>query len=151
MRWRIVELLLVLPLALIAVWDGARVAIVRKATRGAPEAGGYVVLLGVLLAILILVYWFRGRSREEDTGISGGTEGLRWVWLGFAILVLYAFLIEPLGYLLSTVLFFVVYLRVFGGYRWTPIVAGSLAIAVSATYLWAKLEMMLPRGLLPWP
>ncbi len=42
-RWRIVELLLVLPLALIAVWDGARVAIVRKATRGALEAGGYLI------------------------------------------------------------------------------------------------------------
>ncbi len=68
-----------------------------------------------------------------------------------ALLAMYALLLDYLGYLLSTALFLFLYLRIFGSYRWAPILIGSIVAAVASAYLWTNVGLMLPGGISPWP
>ena len=148
-RW--LEPLVLLLLAAVAIWDGRMVILTRQETMGAREAGSWVVLLGILLFCAAIVYGLllnRGFDAESHWKLG---HNVKMVVMALAILACYVFLIDRLGYLLSTALFFTSYLRIYGSYRWTPVVIGSLAIALVSTYTWAFLGMMLPTGILPWP
>ncbi len=139
-------------LAAVAVWDGGRILVLKWGKMGVAGGGGYLLLLGLLLACLAIVHFFQGRSGGSESGYHWGqTQDLRRVRLAVLLAVGYVLGIQYLGYLLASALFFVVYLRLFSSYRWLPIVVCSFAGAVGAAYLWAHLGMMLPQGILPWP
>lgn len=148
----IVQPLLLLLVAVVAILDGVRIVVGKQDMVGAREGGGYVVLLGLILACLAVAYASQLRKPVTRPGFHWKAQtGIHWVPIGFAILAGYILLIDHLGYPLSTLLFFITYLRVFGAYRWVPIIGGSLAVAVALTLLWSALGMVLPRGPLPWP
>ncbi|MDI7261041.1 MAG: tripartite tricarboxylate transporter TctB family protein [Thermodesulfobacteriota bacterium] len=137
-------------LAFLGIWDGVRIIIKYKNEIGGREAGGCLVLLGLFMICLTTVYWFQ--TCKNRIGGKGDAEGgNRWIVSTLALLAGYAILINFLGYLLSTAVFLVLYLRIFGAYRWLPIVIGSLIGAVGSAYIWAKVGLMLPGGFLPWP
>jgi hypothetical protein len=71
--------------------------------------------------------------------------------IAILILLAYTLLMPVLGYLLSTVLALVVYLRIFGKYRWTFILGFSCVVSIGSAWLWDWLAIMLPTGPLPWP
>ncbi len=90
-----------------------------------------------------------GAQLRGAAPVAGGGDPLGPI--AFGLLLAYIFLWDYLGYLISTALFFLVYIRVFGSYRWLPIVMGSLVAAIGSAYVWTLFGMMLPGGILPWP
>ncbi len=147
-----IETLVLFVLGVVAVWDGIRTARYYEGRLGAMEGGAYVALLGVLLAILAVTHGLKDRSTQPEPGTGPDPQkGLRWVLIAFGIFAGYILLIDPAGYLLATALFFTVYLRFFGHYRWAPILVVSIAVAVVASYGMAAIGIMLPLGVIPWP
>jgi putative tricarboxylic transport membrane protein len=119
-----------------------------------PGPGFVTVLAGILIgcmgAVLILM-GFRGKGmdREEAPAILA----LPWRRLGWTIVLLaaYSLLMEPLGYLLSTVL--VMFGLFFDSQKRNWL--GSTFFSISATlvsYLIFEvwLRSQLPRGVFPW-
>lgn len=147
-----IETVVLFLLGIVAVWDGIWTARHYEDRLGAMEAGGYVMLLGAVLALLAVAYGLKSRSARFESGAGPRLQnGLLWVLIAFGIFAGYILLIDPAGYLLATALFFAVYLRVFGSYRWAPILVVSIVIAIVASYALAAIGLMLPLGVIPWP
>lgn len=146
MRLKTLETLVLGALAALVLWDGVHLASRYKEQLRAMEAGGYEILLGLLLAALTALYWFR----EAGTRWTWGSGG-RHVACAFGILAAYILALPPLGYLLSTLLAVVAYLRILGGYRWRSSLLFAGGFAVGTAWLWAWLAIVLPQGILPWP
>jgi len=100
----------------------------------------------VTLACLTGLYWIR-ETRAGWTDAQGG----RNVVTAFGILAGYAIVMPYLGYLLSTLLVTVAYMRGLGGYRWRISLIFAVVFAVGSAWLWARLIIVVPQGPLPWP
>ncbi|HSB72976.1 MAG TPA: tripartite tricarboxylate transporter TctB family protein [Candidatus Methylomirabilis sp.] len=146
MRLRTIESALLAVVALTAVGEGLRIIFGYTTRLRAFEAGGYLVLIGLLLAGVTILYWRREPEARWEVG-----QGGRWVMIAMLILVAYTLLLPVLGYLLSTTLVFIVYLRAFSTYRWPFILGFSCTVGVGSTWAWDQLAIMLPAGPLPWP
>jgi hypothetical protein len=150
-RQRAVEASVLLTLAAAALWDGGRLVLLERASQPqALEAGGYEIVLAGLLACLAVLYWKRERLRP---GLDWKAEyGRCKVLIGFAILAGCVAAMPYLGYLLSTAVLFVAYLRMFSSYRWLFILAMTVVAAVGSAWLWTAVDLSLPQGIfLPWP
>ena len=150
MRKRTIELAVMLALALTALADGVRIV------RGSGEyrqglAGGFQVLIASLLVFCAIVYWVRAERVAVQWDAVTKDQGLRWVFIGFAIFAAYIAAMPVLGYMLSSTLAFIVYLRVYSSYRWGTVIGGSILLGVGSAYLWDWLETGLPQGFVPWP
>jgi len=145
-RLKAVELIVLFTVAAAVLWDGARLASRYKEHLRAAEAGGYEILLGALLSALAILYW----RREESTLWVGG-RGERHVAFAFGILAVYTLAMPHLGYLLSTGLAVTAYVRILGGYGWAPSLIFACVLSISSAWLWARIAIMLPQGVLPWP
>lgn len=62
-----------------------------------------------------------------------------------------AALIPWVGYLVSTMVFFLFHLRLIGGYRWSKALVWSVGLGILFAYVFAAAGMMLPQGPIPWP
>lgn len=142
-----------LILALLPAWNGIQILVKYQNKVGARAAGGYLILLGLLLIGLTVAYWFKaGKNRTSTKETPDGDKGgNRYILTGLALIFGYVLLMDFLGYLLSTAVFLILYLRIFGAYRWTPIVIGSLIAAAGSAYGWERVGLTLPGGILPWP
>lgn len=152
MRATSIEPLLLTLLAGISIWDGVRIIRREQETVGGIEAGGWIALIGVLLIVATAAYWYHRVKRK----IGGGSdwalgENVHLVGIALAIILAFVLLLARLGYLLCSALFFVAYLRFFGRYKWLPVLVGSIAFAMGSALLWAKMDMMMPQGVIPWP
>ncbi len=143
-RIKQIEVGILFALSAIVVMDGMVLTNLDRMRAG--ESGGYEILIGLILASLTVLYWFRG-SAGEWTGGPGG----RYVAAAFGILAAYAFIMPHLGYLLSTLLVTVAYMRGLSGYRWLPSLAFSVVFAIGTAWFWAWLVVVVPQGILPWP
>jgi len=141
-----VELAVLSLVAITALAEGVRIMIRHATSLRAFEAGGYLALLGGLVVGLAIVYGIR----EPPERWEGG-QGVRWVLVAMALLVAYALALPVLGYLVSTVLAFVAYLRIFSSYRWVFIVTFACGMSLASAWLWTFLAVILPQGILPWP
>jgi hypothetical protein len=141
-----VELAALALVAATALAEGVRIMIRHRASLRAFEAGGYLVILGALLAALGVVYALRAPAERWQE-----TQGGRRVLVAVALLVAYALALPVLGYLLSTALALVAYLRAFSAYGWAATLAFASAVAVATAWLWRFLVVILPPGVLPWP
>ncbi len=146
------DMLLLLLVGLAGIVDGLRIILTKTDTVGSASAGGWLVLLGVLLGIGTFKLAMQGGIQsEQDTATA---DAGRQLWLPvtvLAMLLIYVVLITPLGYTLATLLFMAIYLRVFGKYGVLKVATISIAFALGSSWLWAALDMMLPQGILPWP
>lgn len=146
MRIKPLEICILLTLAAVVVGDGIVLASTWKERMRALESGGYEILLGVTLAGLTVLYWIR-------------EPGIRWVHAhgtghvaaAFGILCGYVLVMPYLGYLLSTLMAVGAYMWGLGNYRWVSSLAFATAFAVGTAWFWAKLVIVLPQGILPWP
>jgi hypothetical protein len=146
------DILLLLLVGFAGIIDGLRIILTKTDTVGSASAGGWLVLLGVLLGIGTFKLAIEDSIQPEQGTPTADTE--RRVWLpitALAMVLIYVALINPLGYMLATLLFMAIYLRVFGKYGVLKVATISIAFAVSSSWLWAALDMMLPQGILPWP
>lgn len=152
MRARTIESLAVQLFAITAILDGGRIILSSEGGQGPVASGGYLAALGLVLLSLALVYHAPGTGQAPEVPTAWGERAsLGRVGLALAMAVGYVSLIGPLGYLLATALFFILYLRLFSAYSWVPIVTGSVTGAMGSAYLWATLGLTLPSGIIPWP
>ncbi|BDG59536.1 tripartite tricarboxylate transporter TctB family protein [Caldinitratiruptor microaerophilus] len=140
-------------LALVTAGEGWRLISRYGSQLGGRQAGGYLVLLGAALMILTLLGRHRGEFAGDPGPATGGgpAGGARRVTVCLVILAGYVFLTPRLGYLVSTVLFFLTYLRVLGNYRWAAAIALSALFGVGSAVVFAQAGMVLPRGMIAWP
>lgn len=71
--------------------------------------------------------------------------------LGIIIFVLYAFLLGYLGFIPTTFLFLIIWMRVIEGIRWTTILSISVGVTAVLYFIFEYfLEVPLPMGFLSW-
>ena len=142
-----------LALSVIAIVDGFRIILGHSSTFGATYAGGYLVLLGLLIGSLTVYAWLGGKlekPRSQDEKAEKGSVPKKVV-LCLLILAGTSLLVPRLGYMLSTIIFFLAHLRLLGGYRWLPAFLWSSSLGVLFAYILTIAGMMLPQGPIPWP
>lgn len=66
------------------------------------------------------------------------------VWMG-----LYYLALEPLGYIVSTTIFLLALMAWFNRGKWIANVLSSLLFCVGSYFMFVKLDVNLPRGILP--
>lgn len=144
-----IDVSVLLIVGLLGIVDGMRIILTKTDTVGGAAAGGWIVLLGGFIILGSYKLPLQSRS-QQDTLAAVGAGQLGPPLTALSMLFVYIASIEWLGYALSTMLFMVAYLRVFGRYNILRVVALSVAFALSSSWLWAKMDVMLPHGVLPW-
>ncbi len=141
-----IEVAALAAIALIAIGEGFDLADRHADHMRAMESGGYLVLLGAILAGLTTLYGLRAPAT-----IWRVAAGDRRVAAAFAILVVYAVAIPYLGYLLSTALAVFAFLTGLGRRSFLFGTIFAVAFAVGSAWFWKALGVILPRGIIPWP
>lgn len=107
--------------------------------------GRYSLMLGFLLIILgstYVILYFRERLEKKY-------EGRMQIVNIIVILVLYLFLVNIIGYLLASMVFFFLIFRISGFRSWPIIASLSIGISILFHLLFVYLlDMMFPSGLL---
>lgn len=120
-----------------------------------PEGTGFfpvIVTAGLLFfsALFALQTTLRPDEALEEH-VAEEAEATSWRTVGLAItcLLVYAFLLTPLGYVVATTIFFPVVARVFGSRRWVrDVIIGLLASIVLFVGFTQFLGVRLPLGIL---
>jgi len=116
---------------------------------GAPGPGFFPVWVGAGLMAFAVLLWVRpqGTLRMGDL-LPRGKEARRVAWV-LGALILYAALLKPVGFLISTFFLFLTLLQFYQRGRWWAAVALSLAAVLGSYWLFARFfEMPLPEGLM---
>jgi len=106
------------------------------------------VILGIMSLIIYIRGW-RNKKSEESEIHSLGKLNIGKIILVLASLFIYALLMEKLGFILITLLFFVFLLRIIEKKRWFFTILTSVVVTVLAYLLFETwLQSQLPKGLL---
>jgi putative tricarboxylic transport membrane protein len=120
-----------------------------------PGAGFVALATGLFLIVIGAVMCFaRGRTPKQQgsTGMRGNfiRRFFRFAYM-VALLVLYGFLLEPLGYLIATfLLMYGLFFNLEGRRFVFPLFASLASVAVTYTVFEIWLKTQLPRGMFPW-
>jgi putative tricarboxylic transport membrane protein len=108
---------------------------------------GLALCLIVLSLALIIKSWKRNTS---PTPFWPQRTWLRPL-LGVTIFVVYALVIQRLGFVLSTLLFLIVWMRLIERVRWRTLVGISIGTTAGLYFIFVFfLEVPLPTGFLKW-
>ena len=143
------------PPALLTVAGLVAVNEARRLRFGAVTAPGpgffpLVLAAGFTLVCLILLVAALRAPAGAASAESGGDGGIRWKVLGtLGVMLAYAFVLEPIGFVAATCGLLCFFFRALEGMRWTVAVAASALTSV-VTYVIFKvwLYVRLPPG--PW-
>jgi putative tricarboxylic transport membrane protein len=122
-----------------------------SANRPGPGFFPFIAAVGIgLIAALRLLASVRASASAEnpDLGIAGEAKLVFYVIAGMTA---YAFLLEPLGFLLCTLLLVGFYLKAIAGRGWPVTLAFAIAVALTShVFFDVLLRAELPRGVLDW-
>lgn len=130
--------------------EGFRIILTKTDTVGGAAAGGWIVLLGGLIVLGSYRLPLQQFRPQQDTPAPATASQLGPPLTAVSMLFVYIASMEWLGYAVSTMLFMAVYLRVFGRYNALRVAVISVSFALSSSWLWSKMDVMLPHGVLPW-
>ena len=121
---------------------------VEKAGTPGPGLMPFLCGLSLLLVSLYMLAAFLLRNRAgEESAVEGQAKPNRGlIILILAVLLGYAFLLEPLGYLLTTGLTLFFLFHRMGG-RWGTAALASAATAVITYLVFTQLGVLLPEGI----
>jgi hypothetical protein len=105
--------------------------------------------IGVIAALrLIGSVWVSVSAENSDLGIASEAKLVLYVIAGMSA---YAFLLEPLGFFLCTLLLVAFYLKVIAGRGWPVTLIFASAVALTSHIFFdVLLRAELPRGVLDW-
>jgi putative tricarboxylic transport membrane protein len=113
-----------------------------------PLPGFFPFLVGfmiIVLSLILLIQGFLGRSKAPQP--FGNWQRPSTM---VACMSAYAAILEPLGYVLSTIFIAAITLRILGVMSWKVISLSSLILSVGAYFLFTRmLGVELPAGILP--
>jgi putative tricarboxylic transport membrane protein len=108
---------------------------------------GLALCLITLSLVLIFKSW---REKTPSTPFWPQRTWLRPL-LGVTTFVFYALVIQRVGFLLSTLLFLIIWMRLIERVRWRTLVGISIATTAGLYFIFVFfLEVPLPMGLLKW-
>lgn len=113
-----------------------------------PGPGAWPFLLAITLSLI--GGWLVFRPQPETQGIPASTP--RWGKWAMALGTLfgYVFILEPLGYIVATVLLLLVQLRWVEDRPWTTsLLTAALAAVISFLIFGLWLRVLLPSGIIP--
>ena len=117
-----------------------------------PGPGFFSLFGGIFLGVFSAILFFRSlvsQARKKDRKAKGQEENLRFVFYVFAGLLVYAFVLEWLGFILSTFLLVVILLRFFDPQKWWKLLLTAGVASVSTYVIFAVLlRSELPKGIL---
>ena len=116
----------------------------------APESGLWPLVLAVLLSVGSVAYFFRSlKGRGAGQAFFSRPGSWRQIALALAVLFLFAFLLQRMGYLLSTFALIAILLRTLRPQRWW-VVLGTACVSAVVSYLLfdTLLGIDLPKGIL---
>jgi len=151
----ILEAIPLLVFSLLGIAEGLRLTITREA-KTAPSMlgpGTYILVLGFGLLITVIFNFlsnYRDISRTKKADLSQRREMpvSRVVVAMIGIFAMYAILIDIIGYVIPTVLFFLLAFRILGVRSWkTNIVLTSVVVAGLYVVFIRYCEMIFPRGI----
>lgn len=153
MRTVLAQIGVLVLLSTLSIVEGITIITDNAGTYGANLAGWYVIGLGSILALMTVLHIFNNRDRlkvlrtatqpKQDADQVGQQ---RRVWLLLLLVAVYIISIDFIGYTLSTVLFFIIFLRFLGGYCWGKTVMYSLLFGVIFGFVFMQVGMALPTG-----
>lgn len=118
---------------------------------GSPQAGFFPLILSSLLAILSLVFLAQaiGAPKERPAKSPGRSTTWNKIVLAIGALVVFAFLFETLGYVISTFLFIAFLLSVVERQKWSLVVIVAFFTSLTTYVVFGLLlNTPLPGGIL---
>jgi putative tricarboxylic transport membrane protein len=152
---RLIELLVLLIVGLGSIVEGVRLIGMDNVQFDRLGPGGYNIGIGTILIILGIAYFLNIRKEaKEKTGgdrVSAGNQQRSHTIMMvsiIAIMAFYALLINLIGYLLASAVFFLLINRVVGFRSWLSNVAASAVMTACFYVIFVKwMGMLFPRGL----
>jgi putative tricarboxylic transport membrane protein len=116
----------------------------------APGSGFFPLLTGVVLGLFSLLILAQARGeRAEPIRFWAPAANRKGIYLSFVLILVYALLLERLGFIVSTTLFFVLFSRYVSGHRWGTAVFFALVTSLATYFLFnLLLHAPLPQGVL---
>ena len=113
-----------------------------------PGPGMMPVLLGLFLAGLSAALWIMTARREPSADPQPWVAARLWPVLStLAVLLVYAALLDTLGYVVATFLVLIVLLRVLEPPRWSTTVLGAAVVTAASYGVFVRLlQVQLPRA-----
>ncbi len=116
-----------------------------------PGAGFLPVVSGIVLGTLALIHFVHSSLRKTNATQESVIVPERWMALliVYLSLVVYVFLLEPLGFLIATFLLLVILFRMAESRPWIVIIGlGALTSLVTFLIFDVFLKCQLPKGIL---
>lgn len=119
-------------------------------TFNAPNSGFFPLLMGIVLGVLSILILVEARKKKISRIAFWAPKADKiGIFLSFVFVLLYALLIERIGFIATTAIFFFLFSRFISHHGWVTAflfgVIASFSIYILFTYL---LYAPLPRGLL---
>ncbi len=114
--------------------------------------GGFLIMVSVALVIIGALHMRHAMSRAPGGASKvekkeGGGETSQ-VFRIMGVLILYGLLMELVGYLFATIVFFILLLRILG-FRWFPTFALTAAFSFAVWLIFVRIfNMVFPEGIL---
>jgi putative tricarboxylic transport membrane protein len=116
-----------------------------------PGSGFLPFGLSLILIVLSLILIFSRLGKGKISKPFWPDHAWLRPLLGVGILFIYAAVIGQLGFLLTTLLFLLVWMKVIEQLRWFRVISISIAVTASLYLIFGKLlEVPLPMGFLKW-
>jgi putative tricarboxylic transport membrane protein len=137
-----------LLIAIFFIWQSALVPIggLHK-----PGPGFMPFWVAVILAMLSIILWVEAalrKTEEEVKFLSGEGKWSSVIWTVGPLLA-YSFLVELLGFILSTLILLFFLFRYIGNQKWWVAITGSFLVTFSAHLIFkVALKVQLPYGIL---
>lgn len=146
-RYQIGSAVFLLLFGAIICWEARKLDMGRIVK---PGPGFFPFWLGIALVIVSLALFIHLRRRSIEKTAEGLWQGLRWekIFGTLGVLLLYAFSLEWLGYIIATILLMLFLFRAIEPQRWPVAIFGSIVTSL-ITYALFKLwlQVQLPMGL----
>ncbi|RJR31001.1 MAG: tripartite tricarboxylate transporter TctB family protein [Desulfobacteraceae bacterium] len=112
-----------------------------------PGSGFFPLASGLALGVFALLILYRAGSetRADSFWTSGANK--RAIYLTLALLLLYAIILEPLGFIGSTIVLFLLFSRFVSGHRWKTSIFFAVAVSLATYFVFTLLlRAPLPGG-----
>lgn len=112
--------------------------------------GRYSLGMGVMLILVGVIYYFSQRKMVQEGGSETTPKEYKIKMVTIiATMALYIILMNIVGYFLSSLVFFILIIRIVGFKSWLTSLAVSVGMAISFYLIFVKcLNMIFPRGTL---
>jgi putative tricarboxylic transport membrane protein len=138
--------LVVFLIGLAILWQGSHLGM---GTARTPGSGFFPNLVAIGLMVLSLVLVIKGGKDEEEEKRSFSLRATLRILIVFLALMAYSFLLEYLGFLLTSFMLTTYLFWAFGSKKWYMAVAWAATFVVVAYLLFdVVLEANLPKGVL---